>query len=254
MKLFVMDAGELRCPNKGMFTPGRDDGVPITIPVPMYLIDHPEGLVAVDAGMNVNYWPAHLRGDHDDDPEQYLDRRIEQLGYALKDVKYVIMSHYHLDHTGGMTLLPNATFIVRKSELQMAWWPPGRENGAYSYVYEDYKDTRLYTFIEIEDDVDYDVFGDGSVICIDTRGHTRGHQSVIVNLPDTGRVVLALDAASLRENIDDDLYPGTHSWDKALGLQSIGKLRKLRDEGALVLLGHDPEQWQTLKRTPAFYG
>ena len=253
MKLFIMDGGEIRNPNKGMLTPGRDDGVPITIPVSMYLIDHPNGLTVVDAGLNKHNWPEQYKGDTDAGTEQQLDRQIEKLGYNPKDVKYVIMSHYHIDHTGGMSLLPGAVFIVRRSELQMAWWPPSRELGAYSLIYPDYKDTRMYEYIELDDDVAYDVFGDGSVICIDTRGHSRGHQSVIVNLPETGKVVLALDAASLRENIDDNLYPGTHCWDKELGLKSIEKLRKLRDEGALVILGHDPEQWHTLKKAPDFY-
>ena len=253
MKLFIMDAGYIRNPNKGMLTPGRDDGVPITIPVSMYLIDHPKGLVVVDVGMNINNWPIPMQGDSDDNPDKYVDRQIEKLGYDPKDVKFVIMSHYHADHAGGMTLLPDASFIVRKEELRMAWWPPNRENGAYFYMYPDYKDTRLYKFVEIDDDMDYDVFGDGSIVCIDTRGHTRGHQSVVVNLPETGKVVLALDAASMSENIDDNLYPGTGSWDIELGLKSIGKLRKLRDDGAFVILGHDPEQWKGLKKAPDFY-
>ena len=253
MKLFIMDAGTVRNPNKGMLTPGRNEGVPIIIPVSMYLIDHPKGLAVVDVGINVNNWPEKFKPDHDDDPELYVDRQIEKLGYDPKDVKYVIMSHYHADHAGGMTLLKDATFIVRREELKAAWWPPDRENGAGFYMYPDYKDTRLYKFIEPGDDEDFDVFGDGAIICTDTRGHTRGHQSVIVNLPETGKVVLALDAASMKENIDDRLYPGTGTWDIGLGLKSIDKLRKLRDEGAFIILGHDPEQWKTLRKTPDCY-
>ena len=39
---------------------------------------------------------------------------------------------------------------------------------------------------------------DGSVILVDTQGHSRGHQSVAVNLENTGKVLLICDAASLR--------------------------------------------------------
>ena len=254
MKLFIMDAGVVRNPNKGWLTPGRDEGIPITIPISMYLIDHPQGLVVVDVGLNVKNWPEQFRGDADDDPDHYVDGQIRKLGYDPKNVKYVIMSHYHIDHTGGMTLLPDATFIVRRSELQMAWWPPNRENGGNSLIYPDYKDTRLYKYIELDDDVDYDVFGDGTVVCTDTRGHTCGHQSVIVNLPESGRIVLSLDAAPLRENFDDRIKPGIGTWDTDLALKSIDKLRRFKDEGALVILGHDPGQWETLKKVPDYYG
>ncbi|MCL1829226.1 MAG: N-acyl homoserine lactonase family protein [Oscillospiraceae bacterium] len=253
MKLFVMNAGDIRNPNKGMLTPGRDEGVPITIPVSMYLIDHPDGLVLVDTGNAVYHWPEFLWGDHDDDPKENADRRIAELGYDPKKVKYVIMSHMHGDHAGGMELFPDATFIVRREELKTAWWPPCREPGAGFYMYPDYKDTRLFKYTELDDDEDFDVFGDGTVICTDTRGHTRGHQSVVVDLPETGKTVLALDAASLKENLDDRIYPGTGTWDIDMGLRSIDKLRKLRDEGAFIILGHDPEQWKSLKKAPDHY-
>jgi len=43
-------------------------------------------------------------------------RAVEGIGIALRDVKYVILTHVHLDHAGGagklMKLLPNAKLIV----------------------------------------------------------------------------------------------------------------------------------------------
>jgi hypothetical protein len=42
-------------------------------------------------------------------------------------------------------------------------------------------------------DGEHDVFGDGSVVCLPTPGHTAGHQSLRVRL-DSGDVVLAADA------------------------------------------------------------
>ena len=42
-------------------------------------------------------------------------------------------------------------------------------------------------------DGEHDVFGDGSVLCLPTYGHTPGHQSLRLRL-DRGEVVLAADA------------------------------------------------------------
>ncbi|MDR0850956.1 MAG: N-acyl homoserine lactonase family protein, partial [Clostridiales Family XIII bacterium] len=100
---------------------------------------------------------------------------------------------------------------------------------------------------------DYDVYGDGSLVLIDTKGHTRGHQSIVVNLAQSGKIVLAVDAASLKENLDDDIRPGREPWNTAEGMKSLAKLRKLRDEGAFLIYGHEASQWDSLKKAPAHY-
>jgi N-acyl homoserine lactone hydrolase len=104
-----------------------------------------------------------------------------------------------------MNLFPKATFIVRKEELRAAWWPEDYEGG---YVYNDYKDTRGYRYIQPGDDEEMDIFFDGSLVCIDTRGHTRGHQSIIVTLPRSGKVVLAADAVLIAANLKEGILHG----------------------------------------------
>jgi N-acyl homoserine lactone hydrolase len=253
LKLFILYAGRITNPDKGSLTPGRDVGKPFTFPVSMYVIDHPQGLVVFDTGMTVDHWPDFMKPDAQDRPEQRIDRQLIQLGYNPEDVKYVVQSHYHLDHCGGMKFLPKATFIIRREEAKEAWWPPNRVPGETSYVFSDFKDTRYFNFIELEDNLDYDVFGDGAVICIDTKGHTRGHQSLIVNLPKSGKFVIAVDAASLPEQLEEKMPPGANIWSAEAGLKSIERLRRLRDSGAFIILGHDPQQREGLKIAPEYY-
>ena len=57
------------------------------------------------------------------------------------------------------------------------------------------------------DDEVVDVFFDGSLILVDTRGHSRGHQSVIVSLPKSGRIVLAGDAVQVADNLREGILP-----------------------------------------------
>ena len=89
---------------------------------------------------------------------------------------HVIMSHLHIDHAGEMTSFPKAQFIVRTSELSYGWWPSMHQR--YTYAFNDLKDTRFYNYLELPDIVDFDLFQDGSLICI----ATPGHQSLIVKL------------------------------------------------------------------------
>lgn len=250
MKLYVLDAGQINIPDKGHLAAGRG-GKPITIPDPMFLIDHPKGLVVFDTGLNPEAMPEAQSKQADTQPEQRVDKQLIQLGYKPEDVKYVIISHYHLDHTGGMTLFPKATFIVRKEELKAAWWPESSEKPGY--LFANYKDTRDYNFIQPLDGEEVDIFGDGSLICIDTKGHTRGHQSLIVNLPIYGKIVLAADAVSLAENLDEKVLPGHEIWSSEMAVRAIENLQQMQKAGALIILGHDPVLWKTLKKAPDYY-
>ena len=53
----------------------------------------------------------------------------------------------------------------------------------------DYDGARDFTYLELEGD--YDLFGDGSLRILSTPGHTLGHQSVRLQLPETGTVLLS---------------------------------------------------------------
>jgi N-acyl homoserine lactone hydrolase len=87
---------------------------------------------------------------------------------------------------------------------------------------------------------------------IDTRGHTQGHQSAIVDLPESGTLVLPFDAGDLQENFDEELLPG-ESCDDAAALQAIRRINSLVRGGAQKLLFHDPVAIQRMKLCPDFY-
>jgi N-acyl homoserine lactone hydrolase len=250
MRLYVFDGGRALVPDMSRFTMGKNIGIPVVIPFPMYLIDHPEGLVIFDTGINMDNLPEVFKKETTCSPDQRIDRQMVRLGYKPEEVKYVILSHMHLDHAGGMTLFPNATFIVRKEELRMAWWP---EDGEKAYVFADYKDTRGYRYLQPKDDEEVDVFKDGSLILFDTSGHTRGHQSAVIRLPKTGTVVLAADAAQVGENLSKGYLPGG-CWNSEIAAQSINKLQQLEKKGAKIILGHDLRSFEQLRIAPEWYG
>lgn len=229
-------------------SPGKGHD-PITVPDIFFLIAHPKGLALFDTGLNLDHWPAQVKKSITQRPEQLVDKQLMKLGYAPADIKYVVMSHLHSDHAGGMSLFPDATFVVRKAELRAAWWP---ERFQWAYTLQDYRDTRGFRFIELDDHEDFDLFGDGSLVCIDTKGHTQGHQSVVVRLPNSGTVVLPADAADMQEILDEGSIPGV-VWNAEAATRAVRKVQHLRREGAFVITGHDPEQFKTLKLVPDYY-
>lgn len=98
----------------------------------------------------------------------------------------------------------------------------------------------------------FDLFLDGSVICFDTRGHTEGHQSVLVDLPNSGRIVLVGDAVQVAENFTDKVPPGV-CWSSQLAVQAIEKLEHLQMEGALLIFGHELSLLDRLVLSPDYY-
>ena len=247
VKLYVLDGGRAHLPDMSHLTPDRNVGRPVTIPILMFLIDHPKGLVVVDTGVDTD------AAGHDPffeaSREQRIDRQMKRLGHEPGEVRYTILTHLHHDHMGCAPLFAGSTFIVRRSELRAAWWPDPYEGG---YDFAALLKTRDLDYLQLPDDERLDVFEDGSVVCFDTRGHTEGHQSVLVNLPRSGRVVLAGDAVQVAENLTASWPPGM-CWNSQLAVQAITELRHMQKEGALVIFGHELSQLDALRVAPGRY-
>ena len=100
---------------------------------------------------------------------------------------------------------------------------------------------------------DYDVFGDGSVTIIATPGHTPGHQSLLVKLPNTGAVVLSGDAVHFKSNWENRGVP-VNNFNKDQTLASMQKIADTLDkEKAQLWINHDKAQRDGLKMSPGFY-
>jgi len=224
----------------------------VTIPVSMWVIDHPKGLVVFDTGNNVavsdgnctKHWVA---GNCDflkpsQKREDVIDAQLKKLGYSADQVKAVITSHAHLDHIGNIKMFPKAIHVIQKKELYQAWWPEKFQRDGGVFVVGDFDGpARDFNYLELEGD--YDLFGDGSVTILSTPGHTLGHQSVKVKLGGGKTIVMAQDAIWMQENLDG--YPAGLNYSVKDYNNSINRLKTIRDfEGAQLYFGHDQDQYK----------
>ena len=229
---------------------------PVTVPSPCFLIEHDRGLVLMDTGLVPAAVddPRAVYGDMADElrisltREQCVDSQIEALGFALSDVKHVIMSHLHWDHTGGMYLFPHAEFHVMSGELQYAYWPLP---AGPAYRREDIDATRAFRWNEIEGP-ELDFFGDGSLVIHHLPGHTPGNAALLVRLASR-TILLAADTAHLRSGYRGD-RPMPSDWNTLEAVRSLRRLRQLaRSHDAMVWILHDPEDWAEYRHAPEFY-
>ena len=164
-------------------------------------------------------------------PGEGLETQLEELGLGPEDIDVVINTHLHFDHCGKNGLFENAVFYVQVEELRYAYAPDRFMKNAY--VREFFDVPVRYVPIRGPHRITRHVW------VIPTPGHTPGHQSVVVELPDGRRVVYCGDAATLRECIEKRNIPGV-LWRSDVALRSIDRLRSIRN--AIYIYSHDQEQ------------
>jgi N-acyl homoserine lactone hydrolase len=244
-KMWALPGAELTAP-ASLLMHGGDETL-LQLPCPSFLIEHPKGLVLFDTGCNpkviddaVGYWGDVAKSlPIKWSKNETLDKQIQGVGYKPEDVKYVILSHAHLDHAGGLAYFPKAKFIVGANELRYAYWPdPDRR---WAFIMNDYVPTRGFNWIELGQDLD--LFGDGALEFLYTPGHTPGECSLLVKLPHR-EVLLTGDTVHLRAAITAEATMGidTDPIQSVISLQRIKAIRDIR--GATMWITHDPEDWK----------
>jgi glyoxylase-like metal-dependent hydrolase (beta-lactamase superfamily II) len=169
---------------------------------------------------------------------------LAEVGLRPQDFALAAASHLHVDHAGGLPTLAQAgvPVCVQRDELAFARDRAGLEHAYYA---PDYSGARI-AWRELE--------GDGElapgVWALATPGHTPGHMSYRVDLPNTGTWLFAVDAADLSENLDDRVPPG---WTADPGdadraeaslLRLLGEAERLH---ARLVPGHDQVFWQAVR-------
>lgn len=227
---------------------GEFSGDRTQIPVTCYLVRTGDALVLFDTGLSPRALPGLLRTDPearftDDD---LLVNRLGVLGIAPSDVDLVVLSHLHYDHAGGAALFPDSELVAQRDEYAYAHHPAPFFAGFYYRKNFDLPGARWRLL-----DGDTELLP--GVTVLRTDGHTPGHQSLLVELPETGPVVLAGDCCYWQEHLDAERVPGV-VWDPTRALHSLKKLKTIaRLVGGRVFPSHDPVFWQNLKHSPDPY-
>ena len=180
-------------------------------------------------------------------PKVSLLDLLAQIAIKPEQIKYVGISHYHADHTGQVSSFPKATLLIGKGDWDAITSPKPAEGVNFKPF-----DNWIKGESKVEPlALDKDVFGDSTVIVLRTPGHTPGHQSLLVKLPQTGNVVLSGDAVHFRENYDSDGVPA-FNFDRAQTVASVERLKKIAANlKATVIIQHDARDIDKLPAFPA---
>lgn len=231
------------------------------------LIEHPSrGFMLWDAGYAprvleaLRAWPFRIYNyimPLQLDPKLVAATQLRQLGVEPATLKYVIVSHFHLDHIGGLADFPQAKFIADAdaiesvigvsgvAALQKGFIPlllPGDFIQRVQPIYH-FAGPEVAPFGR-----SHDLFGDGSLLLIRLPGHARGQIGLLAHTA-TGPLLLAADGAWLSRSIREQRGPGAPGYliaDNARELDAtLAKLHQFaqRNPEVMILPTHCPESY-----------
>lgn len=198
----------------GMF---RSKKHQVKLPVSVYLIEHPKGLILIDTGWHTDNRKHQLKNllfqypvNKAELPEgQAIHEQLIKLGYKPSDIDYVVMSHMHCDHADGLRLVKHAKKIILSEEEHTAIL-----NDKLHYLPHEWKGVNLETFKFSDSDLgpkkkSFDLFGDGTITMVWVPGHSKGLASTIIKNKNSDKyLLLASDVGYAAKSWEENILPG----------------------------------------------
>ena len=226
-----------------------------TKPLPIYafVIEHPEGLIVVDTGETARvaerdyfpWWQPYFRFGVREwvQPEEEIGPQMRELGFSPDDVRWVLLTHLHTDHAGGLHHFPHAEHFVSRQEYADAQGMKGMISGYLPHRWPTWFEPTLIDLLPQPlgpFPASYAVTQAGDVHFVPTPGHTPGQLSVLVKTPDVS-YLLAGDASYTQDLMLQHKVDGV-SADPEVARQTLEHIHDYcRSIPTVYLPSHDPD-------------
>jgi len=180
-------------------------------------------------------------------PKVSIVDQLAKINVKPEQIKFIGISHYHADHTGQVASFPGAMILIGKGDWDGITAPkPNVGANVAPFAHWMNGGGKLEALTG-----DKDVFGDGSVVILNTPGHTPGHHSVLVRLKEMGNVLITGDAAHFHENYESNGVPA-FNYHRGDTLASLDRFKKIAANlKATVIIQHDMRDVNKLPVFPA---
>jgi N-acyl homoserine lactone hydrolase len=200
----------------------RDDWRDETLPVSSFLVEHPEGLCLFDTGQTAaagrpgyfpRWYPFFRLSAFELEPQDEVAAQLRTRGLEPRDVRWVVLSHLHTDHAGGIAPFAGCEVVVGETEWRDAQGLGGRIRGYLPQYWPASVHPRTVALLGAPIgpfERSAALTADGALTLVATPGHTRGHVSLLVGSTSPAFLLggdLAHDAKELQQ-----VAPEIASW------------------------------------------
>lgn len=221
-------------------------------PAGVFLIQHPiKGYILFDTGYSQSIYKTGFKGRlyHTFNPthvtrQDEIATQLRKDGISPDDIRYVILSHLHPDHIGGVRFFPKSTIVIAEGAYETYKRPHWNDllfrQLLPKWFEEKLQVLRQYDRQKVQEGLyGYDLFDDGSILLVELEGHTHGHIGAYI--PD--KLLLAGDACWGGDLIDYSRHLRLpvrliHN-DYNKFKNSLNYLDTLRNKGIRLYFSHD---------------
>lgn len=189
-------------------------------------------------------------------PEDEISVQLEKDGISVDDINYIVLSHMHPDHIGGLKYFRNCKrILISKAEYSL--YTEGKLSSLiFNKLVPDWFDRKYQTISHKSFDTEvngvggyFDLFRDRSMLLKMLPGHTKGQMGALINK----KLFIGADASW-----------GTEYLDNSIELKPIGRLiqsdmqaynqttevlKEIKSTGVRLVFSHDaiPNRTELLK-------
>lgn len=225
------------------------------LPIWVWVIDHPEGLFVIDTGENARVNDAGYFKQEgailnfintksfafDVKPQDEVGPQLANLGYHIKDIKSVVLTHLHLDHFDGLKHFENTDIIVNKLEWDKpsftlpSLYPNWFEPKTLQLRSSNHTFSNSISLVESKE-----------IELVHTPGHTMGHTSILVKTNEL-HYLLAGDVTYDQFQLENNILSGAHQSFKS-AKNTFTTIKTYASKNKLVYLpSHDINALDRLK-------
>jgi len=229
---------------------GGDD-TPVTMPRTAFQVVYADGTVMIDSGLD--------RETHDsfstpDKREPYFPDAFAKLQRALDDARMIVLTHFHADHTAGVTQAENFAELAAKTIVaaDTAAFMVNKPHRPHLELTPE----QAARFVVVDFPQYYPVVP--GMVLIKARGHSADHQMVYIALQSGREILYSVDVGWVLDNIRE-IKGKAAPWVKEDVPAVMGQLRwlnnVLRNEPNVTLLvTHDDQLFTSVVAAGAIGG
>lgn len=225
-----------------------------TEPFPIYawVIEHPEGVILIDTGESAKAaspgyfpsWHPFLKNAiFQVKPEQEVGSQLQSIGIHPNDVRWVIITHLHTDHAGGLHHFPKSEILVVRRAFELASGFAAQARGFLPHHWPSWFTPKLIDLTLNSFGVfpkSFNLTKTGDVVIVLTSGHTDSHISVV--LQDSDFAYFFAGDASYSEQLMLDRKIDGIALNGQEATRTLTRIQKFaRSTPCIYLPTHDPE-------------